>query len=510
MGQEHGNENLKFRLPFYLRITAFLMFAVCVIAIAYSIYQSRNQPKFVMKGLPAELSKDVVAVVNNYERLEFNGQVPRYLIKAVKATTFADNHQELENVYIEVYDETGQNADKLSSERAIYIPSENKSFKVFFFGSVLIETRDRLIVRSEKISYDESSKIAESEGKTEFERENVNGSALNAKVFVNKSQVELFGDVQIFFNGDEEETRRLQKAQIKSDYAKFDKEEQKVEFKGSVFVDLQPKEEGGKPANPIEARAERLTCFFDETKIKRLELADRAEFFQKPTSVDKRYLKASALLVSAYFKEDLNKLELQGHVRIEVQGAEEGDLTRANAELVKYFKPTETLELKQKAEISTFQQNETSYLKGNEIKAEFFPNRKLKNAFVFGDAYFKQSTVERIVESFAKEMKVFYSDKHQPQSADAIGSASIIVTPSEMRDYSKATVFAPRAIRFSFAEGLLNQVQTEGRTSISLAAPPDRLNASNRKLTADTIKTVFRPNGKEFLRAEAIGSVLLE
>ncbi|WP_161997856.1 hypothetical protein, partial [Escherichia coli] len=125
--------------------------------------------------------------------------------------------------------------------------------------------------------YDESSKIAEGEGKTEFERENVNGSALNAKVFVKKSQVELFGDVQIFFNGDEEETRRLQKAQIKSDYAKFDKEEQKVEFKGSVFVDLQPKEEGGKPANPIEARAERLTCFFDETKIKRLELADRAE-----------------------------------------------------------------------------------------------------------------------------------------------------------------------------------------------------------------------------------------
>jgi LPS export ABC transporter protein LptC len=508
------NENLKFRIPIYLRILAFLIFAVCLIVVAYSIYLSRNQPKFVMKKMPAELSKDVVAVVNDYERLELDGQIPRYLVKAAKVTTFADNHQELENVYVEVYDETGQNVDKLSANRAIYIPTENKSFRVFFFGSVKIEARNRLIVRSEKISYDESSEIAESEGKTEFELENLSGSALNAKVFVNKSQIELFDNVQIFFhNGREQETRateKLQQAQIKSKYAKFDREKQKIEFQGDVFVALQPKDENGKPAKPIETKTEKLTCFFDHEKIKRLELIEDIEFFQKPTNVDRSYLKANSSRATADFDGDLDKLELHGNAKVETQSIEGNNLTHASAQLIRYFRDSEKLELTGNAEISTFQQDKASYLRGNQIKAEFFSDRKIKNTFVLGNAYLRETTAGKVIESSANEMKVSYSDKHQLRDAHAIGSASITLTPSEARDYSKAIVFAPQAIRFMFENGALNQVQTEGRTSISLTAPPNKSNTSNRKLTADTIKTFFRTNGKEFLRAEAIGNVSLD
>jgi len=512
---KNRNENLQFRIPIYLRIVAFLIFAACVIVVAYSIYQSRNQPKFVMKRMPAELSKDVVAVVNDYERLELDGQIPRYLVKAAKATTFADNHQELENVYIEVYDETGQNVDKLSANQAVYIPTENKSFRVFFFGSVKIEARNHLIVRSEKISYDESSEIAESEGKTEFELENLSGSALNAKVFVNKSQIELFDDVQIFFHNSSREqeteaTEKLQQAQIRSKYAKFDKEKQKIEFQDDVFIALQPKDENGKPAKPIEAKAEKLACFFDHEKIKRLELTGNVEFFQKPTDTDGSYLKANSSRTIADFNGDLNKLELQGNVKVETRSIEGNNLTRASAELIRYFTDPEKLELTENAEISTFQQDKASYLRGNQIKAEFFPSRKIKNAFVFGNAYLKETTAEKVIESSANEMKASYSDKHQLRNAHAIGSASITLTPSEVRDYSKAIVFAPQAIRFTFENGALNQVQTEGRTLISLTAPPNKPNASNRKLTADTIKTFFETNGRELLRAEAIGNVSLD
>jgi len=54
-----------------------------------------------------------VAQVNGYERLETDGDIPKYYIKADKATTFSDNHQEMENVYLQIYD---------ALDRAVTIP----------------------------------------------------------------------------------------------------------------------------------------------------------------------------------------------------------------------------------------------------------------------------------------------------------------------------------------------------------------------------------------------------
>ncbi len=57
-----------------------------------------------MKSLPATLSKDVVAEVNGYERTETEGDVKKYYIKADKAVTYADNHQDFENIFLQVFD----------------------------------------------------------------------------------------------------------------------------------------------------------------------------------------------------------------------------------------------------------------------------------------------------------------------------------------------------------------------------------------------------------------------
>ena len=97
-----------------------------------------------MKGLPTELSENVLAEVSGYERRESEGDVVKYYIKADKAKTFTDNHQELENVFLQVYDETGEKFDQMTAAKAIYIPAENKNFTAFFAGDVNIETRDSL------------------------------------------------------------------------------------------------------------------------------------------------------------------------------------------------------------------------------------------------------------------------------------------------------------------------------------------------------------------------------
>ena len=79
-----------------------------------------------MKGFPTELSKDVIAEINGFERLESEGDIKKYYIKADRARTYADKHQEMENVFLQVFDEKGETSDKITAAKAIYIPAENK------------------------------------------------------------------------------------------------------------------------------------------------------------------------------------------------------------------------------------------------------------------------------------------------------------------------------------------------------------------------------------------------
>ena len=136
------NLALRARMPLIFRVLAIVALCATVIAIGIGFYRSYGYKEFRMKGLPAELSKNVVAEINNYERRETDGDVLKYYIKADKATIFTDNHQELENVFLQIYDDIGEKFDQMTAEKAIYVPAENKNFTAYFAGDVNIATRD--------------------------------------------------------------------------------------------------------------------------------------------------------------------------------------------------------------------------------------------------------------------------------------------------------------------------------------------------------------------------------
>src|SRR5262245_17210885 len=119
------------KIPKYARIGAVAILVVTVLAVGIGFYRARSNTEFRMVGFPTELSKDVVATVNGYERTEYEGETPVYVIKADTATTYSDNHQELENVQLQVYDDTGQ-SDEITASKAVYVPEENKNFKAYF------------------------------------------------------------------------------------------------------------------------------------------------------------------------------------------------------------------------------------------------------------------------------------------------------------------------------------------------------------------------------------------
>ena len=164
-------------LPKYVRVAAIVALCLTILAIGIGFYRAGNHQEFRLKPEHAQLSKDVVAEVNGYERTETDGNVKKFYIKADKARTFTDNHQELENVFLEVFNEESPASDKITAEKAIYIPAENKNFTAYFAGNVNIATRDNLKVKTEQINYTKETETAEADELVEFERENVSGKS---------------------------------------------------------------------------------------------------------------------------------------------------------------------------------------------------------------------------------------------------------------------------------------------------------------------------------------------
>jgi len=56
------------------------------------------------------------------------------------------------------------------------------------------------------------------------------------------------------------------------------------------------------------------------------------------------------------------------------------------------------------------------------------------------------------------------------------------------------------------AEGLFDKVQTDGRTVINFDSPDNGRESANRQIAADSVTSLFNPDGKSLKRAEAVGN----
>ncbi|MGI8494802.1 MAG: LptA/OstA family protein, partial [Pyrinomonadaceae bacterium] len=134
----------------------------------------------------------------------------------------------------------------------------------------------------------------------------------------------------------------------------------------------------------------------------------------------------------------------------------------------------------------------------------------LQTGYARGNAYLKQSAPDRVTEVSANELNAFFGDNQQIQKSNAKGSANVVITPSQSQNYSKATVFAPQALSLLFRpganQGVLNEIQTDGRTAIVMSAAQGNPNSTNRKISGDSVKTSLADNGIDIVKAEAVGN----
>src|SRR5687768_873695 len=185
---------LRAKVPMITRLLAFALAVSGIALVGVSYYKLRNTEKFKPRSEKPELSKQVTGVMEGYEQRVTKNDRLYLLVKASKDTTFSDGHHELENVSMQVYPPEGDVPDQISAARAVYIPETNI---LSFSGNVRIETKDKLKVGTETLSFDQNSGVAQTDAPVAFERENVSGKSIGAVVEQKAKRLDLKKDVEI-------------------------------------------------------------------------------------------------------------------------------------------------------------------------------------------------------------------------------------------------------------------------------------------------------------------------
>jgi LPS export ABC transporter protein LptC len=308
------------------RIATVVLLASGIAFVSVSYYKLRNTNRFVMKSGPPELSKEITGRVEGYERrVTKNGRL-HLLVKADVDLTFSDNHHELENVSVAVYPESGDTPDHISASRAIYQPTTSV---ISFVGNVKIETKDKLKVNTENLSFDQNKEIAQTDAPVSFERDNVSGKSIGALVDQETKRLELRKDVEVRVAPRTTSAPPLPRSKpvtIKAAQGLFEHEVLKLTFSGGVTAEQETEIMSG----------DALNAFFNKEKqVERVEVRGNAYLrtMQPDRAAEVKalnmdfYLDSDQRLQRAVAWENVAGRTLQAESDVELTGANSLDVS---------------------------------------------------------------------------------------------------------------------------------------------------------------------------------------
>ncbi|MEO6654909.1 MAG: LPS export ABC transporter periplasmic protein LptC [Pyrinomonadaceae bacterium] len=502
----HKEYRLRAKLPQFFRIFAVGAIVVTIFAVLVGFYRSRSNSPFKLRSEHAQLSTDVVAEVNGYERLETEGGFTKYFIKADYAKTFSDNHQELQNVYLEVYDKEGVSNDKMRAESALYIPEENKNFTAYLKGNVQIETHEALKIKTNNITYSKKTETADADEAVEFERENIRGKSFGATVKMGEKRLDLLKDVEIeTFESAELAKSNVRYAKLNASSASFDQIANKIDLNNNVSINILSKAQASGKSTTTDIHSDRAVVNLavgdsKSPQLKNFELFDHVNIISTEQGNAATNINAGYAL----YDKAADRYELKNNTHIVTTASEKQTDIKASEAI--FDQGAHKLTLTGAAEIA----QGGDYLKGDEVKANLFPDNKIKYAVISGNAFVRQTTSERTTTIAAPELNATFNDLRQLHDAKAIGASIAEIVPSDTKEYSRVTVNANRGIGILLkGEGLIDTIRTDGRTTIQLNAPNSSQEVANKRVTADSVTTFFNANGKDISKTEAVGNAEL-
>jgi lipopolysaccharide export system protein LptA len=532
---------LRARLPLVLRWLALAALGAVVIFVAVGFYRGRGNKDFRLQSELAKLSKDVVGEVSGYERRETENGVAKYYIRADRAVTFADNHQELDNVYLEIYGEGGA-MDKLSAQRGVYIPEagEGNKFKLHFFGAVDIETRDTLKIKSEQISYDRGAETAETEELISFSRENLSGKATGAKLDIAAKRLELLKDVEFESVARPGESNSgIERAKLLAGHAVIEQTEGKATLTENIQINVTPA--AGSDTQPAEIKSGRAIAYFEHSfkkAFKKAELFENVRIAQGTADARLTVLTSG----EAVYDTSPEVITVKQNVEITTNGSAANQTgsapTTIRAAEAVYTVASELFTLRQNVEIVTngsaleqsggnapttiraaeavYRQREGkvfltnnaeitqngNLVKGDAITADLDARKKLQKGAARGNAYLKTTGPAQNSEVYADQIDVDFGANQQPQLATASGGVRVKSSDAE----GDTNFTSANTLTLNFASGggkaQLEKLTSQGASAATMAA---------RQPKEYSTVSLFAPNSLEvFFRQDAGRSVVQE
>jgi lipopolysaccharide export system protein LptA len=185
---------LRVAAPRLGRALALLLIVAGIAAVGISYWRLKDRTTFRLRPGQAQLSNEVVGVIEHLEHREMKGDRLWVVLKADRDVKYSDGHHQLENVYLEVYPDKGDRPDKISARQTL-TNEDNTQF--LFTGDVQIETRDNLKVRAESVEYEVKTEAANITTPVSFERGNIAGRSDAAHLDAKAKKLELKGAVEI-------------------------------------------------------------------------------------------------------------------------------------------------------------------------------------------------------------------------------------------------------------------------------------------------------------------------
>lgn len=523
---------LRARFPLVLRYAAIGALILTVALVGISYWRARNNKDFVMQGGAPQLSNEVVAVINGYERRVTEGDKLKMLVRADRDTTYADDRHELENVYVEVYPANSEQPDRVHAAKAVYTPDKNnpENFVVSFSGNVNFESRDNLKAGTEQITYDKQKEIAETHSLINFSRENISGSAVGAVFNVREKNLVLHNQVEISVApGGSAAKNSLtdfgsSAVKINSTQAAFDQDLERFELNGGALIVVTPQDAGSQPTT---IRAEKAVYEKDREKMElhgAVEIITAADDLQNLGN-EKPKNAANAVPVviraeTAIYEQASGKIHLSGAANVQ-QGAELMSGENISADLSKQ-KKLEMLLTKGGALLRSAAGDRATEVRSDELFAQFDLNQQLNTATASGNAKIKSVTAENELNIWdSNSIRLDFKagkGKSLLEKARAEGAkTNVLLNALNSLEYSRVEMTSPNFLEILFNpqdedRSVLKQMQTGGRTEIKMFAPQSQAGnpkATNKLLIADAVKLYWNSSGKDLSKAEAVGNAEL-
>jgi lipopolysaccharide export system protein LptA len=252
------------KLPRLVRALAVVLFVAIGAALVISYKSQQRTVRRTGETFPEiRFSQRMVSVTQGIRHLQTQGDRRLFLLTASRDELYDDGHHELKEVALEVYDADNQPQGWVHANTATYDPA---SGLVIFREGVVATTWDGLMLKTERLVYEQHTAVIRTEQTVTFERKNIKGAAVGAEVHTQRDQEQVIlrssVEVQIEQSRTASNSPRSQPIQIRCDAASYRKSDPILHLLGNVSF------------SQAEQRltAQRMDAFFDDqNRLQRVE-----------------------------------------------------------------------------------------------------------------------------------------------------------------------------------------------------------------------------------------------